>query len=310
MSRIIFSVIITSCNQIGFIADAIDSVLSARDERVEIIVADDGSTDGSQDLLRRYGSSIRLVCLEVNRGVCVARNCAAALAVGHYLVFLDGDDALMPWALDAYKRIVEVKKPVIILARMEWFRGSLHFPCPGDRPQTINCVEYQQYLSKDRPFWNSASALVVHRDAFQSVRGWPEELFPMEDQDLAIRLGGLGRTVQVLSPPTILHRAHSGNTVNCVPPFLAALRQMLLRERLGQYPGGPSHRFERYGVIGGIIFFWAHRAVRAGLFREAFSLFASGWLMLLAAAFRRFLVILTGRSPSEAIPLPDPTVGG
>ncbi len=97
MSEIQFSIIITSYNQREFIKDAVNSALSLRSENKEIIVVDDGSSDGSQDVLRGYGDAIRLVALEANQGRGAARNCGASLATGEYLLFLDGDDAFLPW---------------------------------------------------------------------------------------------------------------------------------------------------------------------------------------------------------------------
>src|ERR1019366_8504283 len=107
MPDIRFSIIITSYNQPEFIKDAVDSALSQRPGAAEIIVVDDASTDGTQEVLRQYGDAIRLVCRETNGKCSVARNCGAALARGEYMVFLDGDDAFLPWALDVYERIIE-----------------------------------------------------------------------------------------------------------------------------------------------------------------------------------------------------------
>jgi len=117
MPDIRFSIVITSYNQPEFIKDAVDSALVQRTAEKEIIVVDDASTEGTLQILRQYGDAIRLVPLETNQGACVARNCGAAVAAGEYLVFLDGDDALVPWALDVYERIVQAKKPKMILGR-------------------------------------------------------------------------------------------------------------------------------------------------------------------------------------------------
>ena len=70
----------------------------------KVIVVDDASVDGSQGILKQYGNAIRLLCLEKNAGACAARNQGAALASGEYLVFLDGDDAFLPWALEVYRK--------------------------------------------------------------------------------------------------------------------------------------------------------------------------------------------------------------
>src|SRR5438270_4159074 len=106
MSHIRFSIIITCHNQHDFIKDAVDSALLQPGDAKEIVVVDDASTDGSLQLLEQYGSRIRLAPLKNNVGTVGARNHGASLAQGDYLVFLDGDDAMMPWALDVYSRII------------------------------------------------------------------------------------------------------------------------------------------------------------------------------------------------------------
>src|ERR1039457_79441 len=127
-----FTIIITSYNQIGFIKDAVDSALSQLCGEREVIVVDDASTDGSQDVLKQYGDAIRLVCRETNGRVSVARNDGAALATGDYLVFLDGDDALMPWALNVYARIISSSRPTLLVGKLRHFTGALPVAPPED----------------------------------------------------------------------------------------------------------------------------------------------------------------------------------
>lgn len=297
----LFSIIITSHNQCEFIRDAVNSALSARHVDKEIIVVDDASTDGTQEILSQYSQAIRFLPFDVNRGACAARNAGVAEASGEYLVFLDGDDAFLPWALDVYERIIQAKRPKIIVGSMQWFKGALPGIRPEDNPHAMEIVDYEDYMRKDRPVGNSASALVIDRRTFQEVKGWPEDLFPADDFDLTIRLGESGRTIYVLSPPTTLHRAHASNTVNSVPRCLSAVSQLIERERFGRYPGGKRLCFERYGLIGGSVFFWSKRAVKRGYYSQAAKLMARGWPMVLVAAARRLGVMLTGRQPSETI---------
>src|SRR5689334_15899136 len=130
-----FSVVITCFNQAKFIADAVDSTLAQTHRDREIIVVDDGSTDGSREILQRYSNSIRLALFRSNRGAIEARNHGASLARGEYLVFLDGDDLLTPWALKVYERIVAERSPKIIFGKAKWFKGEL-IPSaeqPGER---------------------------------------------------------------------------------------------------------------------------------------------------------------------------------
>ncbi|MGD0404897.1 MAG: glycosyltransferase [Candidatus Acidiferrales bacterium] len=298
-----FSIIITFHNQRDFIKDALDSVLAQQNPGSEIIVVDDASTDGSQDILKRYQSTVRLVCLETNQGACAARDCGASLATGDYLVFLDGDDAFLPWALNVYERIVHAKRPKMILATMAWFEGPLPPVHSVDAPQEISIADYADYLRRERGFGMSASALVVARQSFEDVRGWLTSFFPVEDQDFALRLGVSGRTIQVLAPSTILHRSHVGNTINNIPACMRGVDNLLQRERLADYPGGALRSFERHAVIGGVVIHWARRAARSGMHGEAMKLLVRGWPMVLAALTRRLAIALKGRRPCETLPM-------
>jgi len=94
------TVIINSYNYEKYIGQAIDSVLSQDYANKEIIVVDDGSTDGSKDIILAYGESIKAIFHE-NLGQ--ARTCLRALrqASGDFIQFLDSDDYLLPGAISA-----------------------------------------------------------------------------------------------------------------------------------------------------------------------------------------------------------------
>jgi len=310
VSRVRFSIIITSYNQREFIQDAVDSAISQRPAGAEIIVVDDGSTDGSQEVLKQYGGAIQLVCSQTNQGVCAARNSGAALARGEFLAFLDGDDAFVPWALHVYARIVQEMQPKMILGRMRRYEGQLPAVLPGDMPHDIRVVEYRDYLQKDRPFDNSASALVIDRASFDSVEGWSRDIFPMEDQDLTLRLGDCGRTIQVLSPPTTLYRSHADNITKKASPCVQGLHRIIHRNRAGCYPGGKRLSFARRAVIGGPILYWVNKARRAGHYREAWNLLMLGLPYILAAVIRRLTAILKGRQPCQTIEMGERVPAG
>jgi glycosyltransferase involved in cell wall biosynthesis len=295
-----FSIVITSFNQRAFVTDAVNSALLFRGLVKEIIVVDDASSDGSQDVLARYGDAIAYVPLPTNRGKGGARNAGAARATGDYLIFLDGDDAFLPWALDVCRRAAERGRPKLILCSMKWFRGDL--PQVGTAPRVLRLVEYTDYMSKDRSFGLSASSVVFERQTFERINGW-SDLCVMQDQDIVFRMSAECPVVHVLEPPTTQHRAHAGQSVNAVAPFLGVLREMMRRERCGGYPGGTARRFDRAALFGGLVLFWVRRAVKAGLYVEALHLAALGWPSAIAALARRGAVRIKGRRIPETLPL-------
>jgi glycosyltransferase involved in cell wall biosynthesis len=296
-----FSVVITFYNQRSFVQTAVESALSQKHPLAEIIVVDDGSTDGSQELLRRYADSIRLETFPVNRGAIVARNHGASLARGQYLIFLDGDDALMPRALAVYDRLIAARRPSIILGERVWFEGAE--PPPGRETTTcrIEFIEYPHMMEKDRPYGTCASSLVVAREAYLAVGGWSVGIFHMDTVDYVTKLGYSGPTILICSPPTVFYRLHAANSVRTVPPFLKMGHVILAKERAGKYPGGAAQRYQRYAWLGGIMFFWVRRALKAGLYKDATELGFSASPMIVAAAIRRAAVRIKRRRPIEIL---------
>jgi glycosyltransferase involved in cell wall biosynthesis len=294
------SVIITCHNQAIFIRDAVNSALAQSHKACEVIVVDDASSDGSLDILKAFGNSIRLVCAPKNIGANAARNLGASVAGGDYLVFLDGDDLLSPWALSAYKTVISATEASILLSRLFFFE-AMQPPEIGETPSEITFVEYENLIEKDRTHRASASATVVKRTTFQQVEGWSEGLFHLDDLDIMMKLGVSGHCVQILSPATACYRVHPGNTVRHVSPFVPAMLALIKKEKAGEYPGGSRFRFERYAFLGGPIFFWIKKCLGARMYTSANSLIMKGWVMALAAAMRRFFAKLTSRVPTRTL---------
>lgn len=102
------SVIIPTYNRAHYLGEAIESVLKQdnRDCQIEIIVIDDGSTDNTREVLRKFGSSIRYVYQD-NRGAGAARNRGIDEATGEWVAFLDSDDRWLPDKLTLQFRVLD-----------------------------------------------------------------------------------------------------------------------------------------------------------------------------------------------------------
>ena len=97
MSNPLVSAIMPTFNGAKTVREAVDSVLTQSYSPLELIVVDDGSTDGTVDILRSYENRIRLHVRDSNSGICgVARGEAMALGQGKYHAFIDQDDLWKP----------------------------------------------------------------------------------------------------------------------------------------------------------------------------------------------------------------------
>jgi len=95
MRKGLVSVIIPNYNYAHFLREAIESVLLQTYPNIEIIVVDDGSTDGSRGILESYGERVQ-TNFQQNLGVSAARNKGVRLSCGEYVAFLDADDSWFP----------------------------------------------------------------------------------------------------------------------------------------------------------------------------------------------------------------------
>jgi glycosyltransferase involved in cell wall biosynthesis len=98
MAKKRLSIVTISYNQVRFLEKAILSVLGQNDERVEYIVVDAGSTDGSRDVIERYRARIDTVIMEPDRGPADGLNKGFAAATGDLYAYVNSDDELSPGA--------------------------------------------------------------------------------------------------------------------------------------------------------------------------------------------------------------------
>lgn len=301
--QIRFSIVIATYNQEDFIKEAVDSALSQRNSSREVIVVDDNSSDRTAEILKSFGDSIRLEILPKNSGVYASRNRGASMATGEYLVFLDGDDVLMPRTLDLYESCITARYPKIILGRPVLFKGKVPQRNNGDIQENFRFVEYPDFFSKDRPGIYNTSALVVNREAFLAAGGWTHGIFYQDIQDLLTKMGVSGKMIIVLNPGTVWYRMHSTNAILKVPLFVEGIYKLLENEKAGVYPGGQKRKIQRSSWYGGLIYYWTKQSLRTGHVREGLKLLQSGWWMILLAMIRRLRACLGGRKPIELMKL-------
>lgn len=286
------SVIVPAYNAAQTIPAALRSALTQDLAPHEVIVVDDGSKDGTADLVARDFPDVRLVRQE-NAGPSAARNAAAALAEGEWLAFLDADDLWLPQKLQLQAQAL-AGAPDVGMCSTSWVRDMSQAPqriSTGSIP--TRRITWGEILRLNR--FQTSTAL-VRRDLWTRVGGFRPEIDGTEDWDFWMRVAQYTDDLH-LDLPLVVYRDEQASYSKNSRRVYDAMHRML--KKLGP-PDGPivARQMRRLVAWHDVRFayaFWRlHRtedlryALRHG--RQA----ASGWLLARAAIFE-FLPYIMGR---------------
>lgn len=215
-----FSIIIPVYNIENYIKRCITSVLDQKYQNYEVIIVNDGSTDGSQSVIDEflYDNRITIISQE-NRGLGGARNAGLKVAKGEYLFFLDGDDYLELDALESLNHVIESDIPDVIIFNAFSVNDhsnkktylNLSGPFSG---RLINNKAYYNKLIQLAPAnWNK----VVKRAFFQNSQfDFPEKI-KHEDVLITRQILLSAKTIYALKKPLYYYVQREGSIMNSAP---------------------------------------------------------------------------------------------
>jgi len=241
------SVVIPVYNGEQYLADAIQSVRDQTYQNFEVIVVDDGSTDGSAEVAQRLGEAIRYVH-QANGGVCKARNTGIAVARGDYLSFLDQDDLWLPDKLATQVAYLDSDPEV----------GAVYCQCQVIENGEVRATPYYYYgpvkddvVGVMRGPCLLMTATMFRREVLRSVGGFDETFFGAgtEDIDLTLRLKSVAQIAYI--PQTLArYRVHSTNS-SSNDSVLLRNHGIFLRKCWDRYGHDPScARFLNKQMVG------------------------------------------------------------
>lgn len=193
MSRI--SVVIPLYNKVKEIERTIRSVAQQSVQPLEIIVVDDGSTDGSAEVVEAMGLPQVKLVRQNNRGVSAARNRAMEMAQGEWIALLDGDDYWLDGYLSNAEQMIEYF-PAAGAIGTAFFVDDGKRLTAGDYPEKYGAVNF--FRESMSQYVLIPSATIVRRDLALAMGGFPEGMRMAEDQYLWTKIA---RTAQVAFIP-------------------------------------------------------------------------------------------------------------
>ncbi len=224
------SLIIPSYNYAAFLAEAVESCLEQTAAGCEVLVVDDGSSDGSVELVRsRFGGRVRLV-EKANGGLSSARNCGLREALADWVVFIDADDALMAHMVErmfrALATLEESRVGVIGCGAVAFgtVAPAQDFPSAvGREYDPAVCRRSVEDLILMTPF---TPMVLGRREAFLAAGGFDETLPSSEDRDMWIRLAAQWE-IWELKENLVLKREHGSNMSQHAQRQSASMRRVL-----------------------------------------------------------------------------------
>jgi CTP:molybdopterin cytidylyltransferase MocA len=266
------SVVVDNYNYARYLGEAIESALAQSYAPTEVIVVDDGSTDGSRDVIAGFGQRMRPV-LKENGGQASAFNAGAEAARGDVICFLDSDDA---WRPEKVERVVQAFEEH---PEAGWLRHRLEVVDAAGRPLGAAVPRFRGTRA-ERPhplavlegcFPVPTSAMVLRRSVAERVFPLPvrveaapghPELALRRDADVftTLRAAALGEVFLSLDEVLGVYRRHPHQTYPSAAEVGALLEGEIrlggalgsvLRERQGRH-AVPSSVFKHQAVLAGL----------------------------------------------------------
>jgi len=259
------SVVIPSFNRASLLKEAIDSVLAQDFDDFELIVVDDGSTDGTPELLQSYAN----ICVvpQDRRGVSAARNAGIRQASGDFLAFLDSDDLWLSKKLSAQVAFFKAHPEAVICQTQEiWIRSGVRVnPKRRHRKHSGMIFERSVELCLVSP-----SAVMLKRGLLDEV-GWFDESLPAcEDYDLWLRIAWRF-PIHLISTPLVIKRGGHADQLSR-GPGLDRFRIYALKKVLENPPEGaltPEQRTAAVEALSNKCMVYARGCLKRGRVDEA-----------------------------------------
>jgi glycosyltransferase involved in cell wall biosynthesis len=203
------SILIPAFNAEAWIADTIKSAISQSWPRKEIIVVDDGSSDQTLSIARRFASKDVTVVAQENQGAAAARNHAMSLSQGDYVQWLDADDLLSPDKIEKQMQAAGEIRNTRILISSEWgyfaYRNHRARFCPTSLWCDLSPIEWLLRKLNENLHMQTATWL-TSRELANAAGTWNVKLLGDDDGEYFCRVILASEGVRFVPGPKVFYR--------------------------------------------------------------------------------------------------------
>jgi glycosyltransferase involved in cell wall biosynthesis len=262
------SVIVPAYNAARTLATTLQSVLEQTVSDFEIVVVDDGSSDGTAEVARSVVDHRIRVVTQENGGAAAARNNGIDHACGTWVAFLDADDVWVPNKLEQQLAYVDSRPGVDAVQTGAFFVNDQLEVLHVRRCKPSEDALLDTLLFRNLPAF--LSTLMVRASRLEEIGHFDTELEILEEWDMAIKTARFCNLSSV-EEPLCLYRTHGGNRSLNLDIHIAP--GLLVLERLFADPDLPAHiRARRRSIYAHFYSMLAGGALRVGRYREC-----AGW---------------------------------
>lgn len=202
------SVIIPNFNGHVFLKETLDSVFNQTFDDIEIIVVDDGSTDGSFEYLQTVNHPKLRVEKNRGKGACAARNYGFELSSGDFIQYLDADDILSSDKIEAQVKAIQNQKNGITVCNTKHFYGSIDQGKITDQDYLFTTSDTKAFLlnlygANGTPNMVQTSAWLTPRELVEIAGPWDESLSKDQDGEFFCRV--VSKAKEVIYVPKVLN---------------------------------------------------------------------------------------------------------
>jgi len=207
MENKLVSVIMSAYNAENFIEKSIISIIQQSYKLIEIVICDDGSTDNTASLIKKYGDSVRYI-YQQNQGQGIGRNNAVTHSSGDYLAFIDADDQWLPDKIEKQINLFNQNlDTVAVYSDMEIINEKdekIGYQAKGKmrRGNIFDCLIQGEYVC-------GLSSLMVKKNVFLDVGGFSSHRY-CQDFVLLLKLA-YTYSFDFCDEPLVLYLEHGGN---------------------------------------------------------------------------------------------------
>lgn len=208
------SVIMPVFNQEKFLVETIESVLSQSYDDFEFLILDDGSTDGSSKIIRKFLKIDKRIdaFFEPNKGKCLATNELAIKATGEFCVFMDADDIMMPNRLEKQVQFHQSNPNIVASSSHCYYIDETGSILGQQRyPFLRNEEECKKAFLSNEIIHCAFTGLMVRREIFLKIGGLDPKFWPCEDLDLANKIIEKGYLLVIIQENLMKYRIHTSS---------------------------------------------------------------------------------------------------